>query len=245
MDTFQVHFSSKYATSYTNNKSNCDFYLPNLEINQQNQIYLSVVHAVIPCSFYNINSSNNFLQYTLNGIVQTNLTIAKGNYNINTLTKYLNLNLPLSFTYNAVQNTFTITHPTLNFSFLNSSTCLGLLGFTTDQPSSSGLTLTSSQSINLATIHCICISTNLETNNINMSNGLKNNRNVICSIPIDVAPNSLLIYKPIHNFRVNTFTNIIGNFNIKLEDQNGNQIDLNGLDRSMTIQFDYIVNFVE
>jgi hypothetical protein len=157
--------------------------------------------------------------------------------------KYLNTNLNnITVSYNSTQNTFTFTHPSLSISFLNSSTCLGLLGFSS-QPVSA-LSITSSQSINLATVHCICISTNLETNNINMTSGLKNTRNVICSIPVDVAPNGLIIYKPHNNFKVNTFTNIISNLNIKLEDQNGNQLDLNGLDWSMSIQFD-IINFVE
>lgn len=242
MDSFQVHFNSKFATTYTNNKANCDFYLPVMDINTQNQLYVSIIHAVIPYTFYNVNSSNNYFNYTLGG-TPYNFTIARGNYNVNTLKTYLTANLPFTVSYNGINNTFTFTHTTYDFVFLSSSSCLSLLGFSTTS-SSTNKSLTSNQTINMATSQCVCICTNLETNNINMMSGMTNNRNVLISIPIDVAPNGLIIYKNTNNFRVNSFRNVINNINIKLEDQDGGQIDLNGADWSMTLQFD-IVNFVD
>jgi hypothetical protein len=63
-ETIQVHLNSKYATSYNNgNIEYCNFLLPNIEAEDGYYIHLSVLSAVIPYSFYNIDSSNNCLFY--------------------------------------------------------------------------------------------------------------------------------------------------------------------------------------
>ena len=78
-ESFQIYLNSSNADSIVNNSYT--FILPNLEIADGNYIYLSVQYASIPYSFYNINSTNNLLNYTLNS-VSYSITITSGNYNI-------------------------------------------------------------------------------------------------------------------------------------------------------------------
>ena len=237
-ESFQIHLSSTDADMINGNKSDCVFNLPVIEIDSQQQIYISVQSAVIPYTFYNINDSNNVLNYTLNGTF-FNMTITNGNYNVNTLKTWLNANLFYNFTvsYNLNQNTFTFTNSQYDFTFLSSSTCLGLLGFSSTT-SSHFQTLTSTQSINLFPIQCVCVSTNIKTNNINKHS--INNNSVLCSMPVDVNPYGVLVYKNMNGFRVNTFTNVISSLNIRIVDHLNNIINLNGHDWSITIQIDII-----
>eukprot|EP01038_Epipyxis_sp_PR26KG_P015501 gene15501-20920_t len=60
--------------------------IPTLEIPSQHQIYLSVKHANIPYSFYNIDAANNALIYTQNGTITT-LNIEPGNKLYNSISK--------------------------------------------------------------------------------------------------------------------------------------------------------------
>ena len=55
-----------------------------LEIDEGHYIYLSVVHVSIPYSFYNVNNTNNKLDYILNS-VNYSITLINGYYNVNTL----------------------------------------------------------------------------------------------------------------------------------------------------------------
>ena len=68
-DCIQIHLNSANADSYNdNNFSDCNFYLPIIELPLQHTIMLSVQSCVIPYTFYNISSSNNTLIYTENSI---------------------------------------------------------------------------------------------------------------------------------------------------------------------------------
>ena len=54
-ESMQIFLNSKNADRYNNGTSDVDFYLKNLEVLSQYYIHLSVKHAVIPYSFYNVN----------------------------------------------------------------------------------------------------------------------------------------------------------------------------------------------
>ena len=61
-ESIQIHLNSKYATSYNDgNLNDCNFFLPIIEAPSQHTILLSVQNAIIPYSFYNINSNNNHI----------------------------------------------------------------------------------------------------------------------------------------------------------------------------------------
>jgi len=82
IESIQIHFNSLYANSYNNGlTSDCNFYLNNnIEVPAQHNIYISLINASIPFSFYSINQYNNSLVYVTNGTTSS-LTISPGNYN--------------------------------------------------------------------------------------------------------------------------------------------------------------------
>jgi hypothetical protein len=107
VETIQIHLNSEVADKTYGNTSYCDFYLPLIEIPYKYHIYASVQHMVIPYTFYNINSTNNLLNYTVNSVSKS-LTITAGNYNGNTLKAFLNTNMTgFTVIYSLITNAYT------------------------------------------------------------------------------------------------------------------------------------------
>jgi len=253
IESIQIHLNSRFATSYNdNNLSDCNFLLPIIEIPSQHTIMLSVQHAVIPYSFYNINSKNNVI--TIQEIVDATTTITNtlyisvGNYNAYQLASYLGTLFPnnrMTVTYDSIKNKFTFINSTYNFKFLTAySTSQELLGLSTNDlyNTSALLSLTSKNLINLSPTRCICLATNLQTGCIN--NNLQNEQNLLCSIPVNTQPYSIIEYKNTNNFKVNLHNNVFNSVSIKLVDDTGRAVDLNNQFFSLTLQLD-IMNFVQ
>ena len=125
---------------------------------------------------------------------------------------------------------------------LGFSTCFGLLGFTNAQQTStvSGTTqyLTSNQLVNLAPVRCICVYTTLHTGSLTSLN--QNNQNILCSIPVETAPFTMIGYKNMNGYKANLNNNVFNSITLKLTDQAGNLLNLNGINWSMTIQLDVV-----
>jgi hypothetical protein len=191
---------------------------------------------VIPYSFYNVNSTNNILNYTLNG-VNYSLEIVKANYNINTLITHLTTNLEDGFTisYNGATNKISFEHSTYDFSFNGNSTCFEILGLTEKTHSSTSRILVSDISLNLFTIRNIQISSsNFILNNINTAS--PNKASILISIDVDVIQGSIIIYRIVNNIDslVHEINNI-SNLHIQILDQDGDILDLNGLHYSINL----------
>ena len=256
LESIQIHLNSKFADKlYDNQISNAEYYLPLIEIPSQHHLLLSIQHAMIPYSFYNINSTNNTLSFQLlnipNGtIYQTNTVyIPIGNYNSIQLASHLTQQLTIygfSIQYQQITNKFLFTNSTYNFRFLSTpSTCNNMIGLhlTNDLLNTSILqSLTSFNQINLATQSCLCITSNFNTGSINNAN--HNDMNIIASIPIMNPPYSMIYYQNNSNFRINLYDNNISMINLQIKDQSGNLIDFNGIHYSITLQLD-VVKFVE
>lgn len=241
VDSIQINLNSKFATTYINGSHcNCIFDLPSVQIPNQHHVHISVVNAIIPYSFYNINLSNNILIYIVNGVSST-LNITVGNYNSIQLASYLTTNMP-GFTcyYNSIPNKFTFTN-TQNFTFVSISTCLKTLGFVNLDTTSTGFALTSSFCANLQSIQCIHIKSNFLTGNINSSDLYI--QDTICTIPVNTPPNSNIVFHNHNQFTTNLYSNILNDIVIKIVNQDNAILDLNGLDWSITLQLD-IVDFV-
>ena len=244
----QIHLNSRYADSYNNNSiSDCNFYLPNIETPNDHQIYVSIQQANIAHSFYNINSSNNYLKYGFtNDQVLRTLTITPGNYTSYSLLDYLNLNFyNIVVTYNAISNKYIFTG-TSDFTFYYESfifsPCFTVFGFTMVDQISNQKVLISNICSNLSTIRCICITSNLSTDNF--AKNSVNNKQILCSIPVNVSPFSIIIYQNLTGFKTNIFNNNLSYVNLKLIDQDGMLINLNGCHWSCVLQID-VVNFTE
>ena len=84
-EVLEIYINSRNANRYYDGMiSNASYTLPHIEILQDEKAYVCIKSAVIPYSFYNINNTNNKLNYLLNGVASS-ITLVKGNYNINTL----------------------------------------------------------------------------------------------------------------------------------------------------------------
>jgi len=242
VESFQIHLTSSLADSYNNDlTSDCNFYLPLIEIPSNFHIHVSIQNFACPYTFYNINSNNNSFVY-LENLVAKSIIITPGNYNTNTLITELKLSMTnFTITYNSVTNKLKFVNSLYDFSFSSTSTCLSLFGFSGKSLASASKILYSDNCVNLCPYRCICISSNLKTFSIN--NSLLNNNSLLGSIPINTAPNSIIVYENKNNFKSNTFTNSISYINLKLIDHNFKAIDLNGCHWTITLQFD-IVDYV-
>lgn len=238
MESIQIYLHSANADKYNNNSySDCDFSLSNIEIPDGMHIYLSVQNVSIPYSFYNVNTDTNLLSYIVNGIT-TNLNISNGNYNINQLVAYLNNNMNgFTITYNNITNKLIFVNANYDFVINSSSTCLMMLGFNIGSSYSSlNKSLTSVNCINIQTVKRINIGSNLTTYNINKSS--INNSSILCSIPVNKPPFSVIEYVNSNHFRTNLFVNYINYINIKILDENNKLVDLNGCHFCITLQLD-------
>ncbi len=241
MESIQIYLNSINADKYNNNlTSDVSYLLPNLEIPDGYTIYLSVSQCSIPYSFYNINNNNNSIfLFNLISLVTSNYIIPIGNYNINQLLLILNNNLiGYSFYYNSINNKITISCIN-DFELLDNSTCLLLLGFNKNTTYKSYLSnLISFNCVDLNPINIIYINSNILTYNINKN--YINNQTVLCSIPIYSQPYSIIQYYNYNNFKSNLFINSISNIDLKLIDEYGEAIDLNGLNWNITLTLEIV-----
>ena len=90
MDTYsiQIHLSRKNGTFNNSLLNDVTFNLSIIEVPSEYQLYLSIEHAVIPYSFYNIDNNNNYLKIITDNET-INLYITPGNYNVYNLMDYL------------------------------------------------------------------------------------------------------------------------------------------------------------
>jgi hypothetical protein len=241
-NTCNLYLNSKQAIRKVNGStSDCIFDFNNLPIDD-GDIFVSVQTAQIPCTFYNVDTINNLLVYSVNGGANINLVIPPSNYNVNTLMAYLmTVMTGFTITYNTASNKYTFTHATSTFSFKSTSTCFELIGFLDDaQYNSSGLVLVSTISINFFTIRNILIEcSNLITVN-KTSNILDTNCSILTSIPITVSQGSILSYSNVFGLsdRVASVKNF-ASLQIRLLDQDLDLLNLNGCEWNITLQLNY------
>ena len=236
-----VFLNSQTANSYVNGyTSECMFVLPSFNIPKRSKVSVSCQTATIPYSFFNCDDFNNKLSYIVNSVTST-VYIPQGNYNVLTLITSLKTLLGANFNivYNSLDNTYTFTNSLYDFQLLASSNCFEILGFKDGSTySSTSKSLKSNICINLFTIRNIYISSNnFMLNNVNSST--PNNSSILCSIPISTSQGSIISYSNIFNVtnEVHNTSNLTL-LHIKLTDQDGDILDLNGCHFSLTLQLD-------
>ena len=236
-----VFLNSQTANSYVNDyTSECMFVLPSFNIPKKCKVSVSCQTATIPYSFYNCDDFNNKLDYSENLITYT-VIIPQGNYNVLTLISALKILMGANFNivYNTLDNTYTFTNTLYEFQMISSSNCFEILGLKNNTTYSSiSKSLKSNISINLFTIRNIYVSSNnFMLNNVNSST--PNNSSILCSIPISTSQGSIISYSNIYNVtnEVHNTSNLTL-LHIKLTDQDGDILDLNGCHFSLTLQLD-------
>jgi hypothetical protein len=247
-DVLEIYINSRTATQYFNNLISDSLYtLPIIEINKDEKAYICVKNAVIPNSFYNINNTNNKLNFILAGS-NYSITLVNGNYNINTFRSHLyDLLFNLDYgsgntnhkqwiiTYSNKLNKMIYTHQFHNFTFLSTSTCFELMGFKDGSSyTSTSLSLTSTIGCNMFTIKNIYVSSdNFILNNIDSNNHGRSN--IICSIPCNSSSGGYLFYQDNQRHLIYNLNNL-NNLRLKLSDEDGELIDFNDVHYSLTLE---------
>ena len=240
-EVLEIYLNSKSADKYFNNYiSDALFSLPNITIQKTEKAYISIKNCVIPHSFYNVNVTNDILDYTLNSIDYT-IYLTHGNYNVLTLkTHILELFVTEGQTtwnimYNAKTNKYVFSNSTYDFTFKSTSNCFELLGFIDDvNYTSTSFELNSNIGVNMFTIKNIYVtSDNFILNNIDSNN--HNKSNIICSIPVKGVANSILFYEDNTKHLVHNIENLTS-LRIILTNENGNLIDFNNIHYSITLE---------
>ena len=241
VESLQIFLNSKYATEVVgDNIANCIYYLPTIEIPDGHHIYLSLQNATIPYSFYSISSSDNTFSWGLDGSGVTTYTIPEGNYNVTQIIDVMRSIMGLAYTvsFSSITSKITITHSTNNF-IIYAGTFNHIIGFSKSTNTTSvGLTLTSRDCVNLNQIRALNIEVNFPTYNVNVAQ--PNNGNIMCTIPVYVAPFSIISYFNQNNFRTNLYVNKLDQIQIKIFDNESRLVNMNGINYQMTLQIDCI-----
>jgi hypothetical protein len=241
VESLQIYLNSRYATETVGgNTANCIYYRPVIEIPDGHHIYLSLQNASIPYSFYSITGFDNTFSWgVVAGTVNT-YYIQPGNYNITQLIDILKtaMGVDYTITYSSITSKILITHSTSNF-IIYAGTFNHIIGFskTTNTTSAANL-LYGRDCVNLNQIRAINVEVNFPTYNINVAQAY--NQNIMATIPVYVAPFSIITYENPNNFRTNLYVNKLDQIQIRLLDNEARLIDLNGINYQMTLQLDCI-----
>jgi hypothetical protein len=245
VESLQIYLNSRYATeTIDGNTANCIYYLPVIEIPDGHHIYLSLQNASIPYSFYSItNVDNTFSWGVVAGPINT-YYVQPGNYNISQLIDIIQAAVggDYTVTYSSITSKILITHATSNF-IIYAATFNHIIGFSkTSNTTSSSQILYGRDCVNLNQIRAINVEVNFPTYNVNVAQPY--NQNILATIPVYVAPFSIITYINNNNFRTNLYVNKLDQIQIRLLDNEARLIDMNGIQYQMTLQLDCI-KFIE
>jgi hypothetical protein len=245
INSIQIFLNSRYATETVGgNTANSIYFLPVIEIPDGHTIYLSLQNANIPYSFYSITNFDNTFIFGLVGDPATTYYVEPGNYTITQLIGVVQAAMGASYTisYSSITSKILITHVSSNF-IIYASTFNHIIGFskTTNTTSTANL-LYGRDCVNLNQIRAINVEINFPTYNVNIAQPY--NQNILATIPVYVAPFSIITYTNTNNFRTNLYVNKLDQIQIRLLDNESRLIDMNGIQYQMTLQLD-CVKFTE
>jgi hypothetical protein len=201
-------------------------------------VQYQIIDGQIPCSFYNINYTNNVLKYQISSINYT-ITIDVGNYNFNSLAtnmiaKFLANGHVFTITINKQSGVATFSTISTSFTFLlANSTIYSVLGLIANKNSTS-FSLACDFPLNLLGVTKIKItSQNFNSYNIDSANnGLSNN---VALIPVDQPSFGLIVYENKSNSKYTLRTETLDEIDIIILDQNNNLINFNNINWQLTI----------
>ena len=209
---------------------------------KEEEIHLVMTQAEIPNSFYNVSSNVNNDKLLYNSSVS--YTIPNKNYDIDELVRVLNADdgFPVAITYDKFTGKTTLTNNsgstiTLNWS---GSTCGKLLGFgfgdiIPDSVIANGDSVESTNIADLASVHSLLIKSTTSGNMVFSTRG--GYSQVIQKISVDVN-SGFIIYLNQNDARQHTILHSnIDALELRIEDQNNNLINFNGINYELSISF--------
>jgi hypothetical protein len=245
-DSIQIYLNSKYASTKPNGDTgDCVFQIPTLELPDGYYVYISLQQAVIPYSFYSINSRNNYFHIEDASGNSYSFTVEQGNYNITQMISALLAEMGggWAIVYKPITNKIQITNTLgVEFTVKADGTLNHALGFMEDADATSvSATLSSIHGINLNQIRAINVElANMPCSTINTAQPL--NQNIISTLPVTSAPYGMIFYENQNGFRVNMYCSHMNRIHIRLLDNLGQLMQMNNVNWQMTLQID-IVSF--
>lgn len=229
---------------------------------KKKRILAELVEAEIPISYYTFSPVNNFLSITLEGDNATetvSASIHERVFTVSDFIPYLNglfdnlaTNFTLTFAYQAslLKLNLTVASAGSNsqvnkIKINNTTTCGSYTGLLPNQEhsgSNASLSIFAQNAINLNRTLNVYVKTNLKTENID-SRGL--NDGTIAKIGVDKAHGEILHYHNIENIKFLINDTYIDHLDIKLEDDDGQLLDFNGVQYHITFAFKYVDEVIE
>ena len=181
----ELYLNSADATIKNANLNDVTFQLPRPVLCPQGyQIYLQVLSYTIPHNFTVVNAYNNHI--VINGYDDT---LAPGNYSIYQLVGVLTqLNPDVKCTFDSITLKCTFTSTA---SMTLGGPLLALLGIA---QGSTGTSISSVGTVNLAGLQSIYISTDLSSTNANIDT-MVGSDSVLCRVAVNVPPSQIISYQ--------------------------------------------------
>jgi hypothetical protein len=252
INSYQIHLNSSSASIYNNStyKSNCTFYIPSMiEYTQKTiELRISLVNAQIPCSFYQINSTNNKINITISGNT-ISYYFPYGNYNINTFITqwYSTIGGNWTLSLNSLTNQLIISNSANEFllSDDDSNSLFSVIGFLKGNTYTSiSKTLTSPYVVNFSGLKRLLITSPSFRLNSKTSYD-SGETNVLASIPNNSTQNGIIHYNNITNFKSLLGNSEISNIHIEILDDTSNYINFNNQDWTLTLQIDNVCEVIQ
>jgi hypothetical protein len=215
---------------------------------------VTIGSAEIPFCFTQVNSNNNVLDISINGVAHT-VTFPIGNYNINSLCEYLknailgiDVGCILVYSYNKDQGKVGLVVPvgkTLVLGFSNNEALGSMFGFVSDATITSVLT-TSVRHVNVCPSPCLYI----RSENLSLVNSREwlvqsdVNSDILCKIQLTEQPGSWIFFAGT-GLETRLSNSVIDRISLYLGDSLNYLVDLGGLDWSCRITFnEYLIDYV-
>lgn len=210
-------------------------------------VTVEMPYAVLTNSNYIVNENNNKLVVTWGGSTNT-YTLILGNYTVSTFTALLYTYLPSAsgwtITTNSTTNTYTFSLSTGAFSFLGTSTCDYIIGFS-GTVSSVANTIIMSRTYCFLPIPRFIIHCNILNDGINLgTNSSVACSDVLASIPNTARNNGQVIYENNSgSFLVKNLN--IGNIEISITDDNNRLINFLGISSYFQLKFTIFRRYIQ
>ncbi len=246
IDSKLLLLNSKNGLIYNNDsfKSDIIFKLPaTLRMMKDiKELRYHMLDATIPVSFYNINYTNNKLYYVILATTYE-IVVPVGNYNFNSLSARLILDFAgnghlFDVLINKQNGIIQFYHTDNEYYLLNKaggSTMLEVLGFIeTDNQYSVSDSIYPTYPLNLLGIQKLKIySTALSSSNIDVSK--QGMSNLIGLIPVDQPSFGLIVHENKNQTKFKVRNDIIDEIDIQIYDENGNLVNFNNIDWTITL----------
>lgn len=240
LPSIQLHLNSVFASLLADGtkRSHAWFSLnEGISIPRTHQFYVSLCEVAIPVSWYVINYTNNVINFTYGGIPHT-IIVEPGNYTALTLAEYVNSaqdHFEVAYNLKTYKFEFTPQGGVIRFATGSKILSIPPQNVGTDAPFTGNV-------VDLGGTRSVFVKTNLGTQC--MDSFHKGRSNILAKIPVLVENGQILQYNA-SSFKTSITDTYVNVVEIFLLDEDHQELNLNGLDWSLTIQFDVVEKPIE